>query len=128
MALVFLLDEHLSPKVAEITKSLGANFDVKSVLKCEQGDLKGESDEFILNYCIEKSFVLVTFDVNTIPQILKSWFDIGKNHAGIVFVSTKTLRSSDSVSIAKGLIRIGNEKSNKILKDSEWQNQIIFLQ
>lgn len=119
---VFFLDEHLSPAICDVVAALGEDIQIHSILTYQQGDLRGESDEEVLLFCRKNNFVLVTADLNTIPPLLKDWHDIGNTHAGVVFISNKSIRASDHVRIAKGLVQLALENSAR-----HWTDCVVFL-
>jgi UDP-glucose 6-dehydrogenase len=95
---------------------------LESILVFKNGSLRGSSDEELLEFCRKNKIVLVTGDLATIPALIKNWADSGKHHQGIVFISSKTIRLSDSTRIAKGLVQIAEDYAKM-----DWTNQILFL-
>lgn len=118
----FFLDEHLSPAIGDVVRSLNADLQVHSILTHQQGDMRGEPDEEVLLFCRKEGWILVTADLNTIPPLLKDWHDNGESHGGVVFISNKSIRARDHVRIAKGLVSLANQSSG-----AEWINRIVFL-
>lgn len=119
---MFLLDEHLSPEVVRIAKTLKAKFAVQSLHEWRSGLFVGQSDARILREAAREEMVLVTFDVNTIPALLQEMAVAGENHAGVVFVSSKTFAQNDSAGIAVALVRLRQSR-----KSGDWTNRIVFL-
>lgn len=114
----FLLDEHLSPKVAEICGEKCAI----SLHHWKNGALVGESDERILQAAAGEKFVLVTFDVNTIPSLLRDMAIQGESHTGVSFISTRSFAQNDSSGIASALLRLSENT-----KRESWLNRFVFL-
>jgi len=119
---MFLLDEHLSPGLARVAKALESGFPVQSIHEWRSGLFVGQSDARILREASRDGAVSVTFDVNTIPALLQEMAVAGENHAGVVFVSSKTFLQNDSAGIAAALIRLWH--SNKA---GDWPNRVVFL-
>jgi len=119
---MFLLDEHLSPEVVRIAKAMEPEFPVQSLHKWRSGLCVGQSDARILREAAREGITLVTFDVNTIPALLQEMLVAGEEHAGVVFVSSKTFAQNDSAGIAAALIRLWHSN-----KTGDWSNRIVFL-
>ena len=119
---MFLLDEHLSPELVHIAKSLATRFPVQSLHEWRSGLFVGQSDVRILREAARDGAALVTFDVNTIPALLQEMAVAGENHAGVVFVSSKSFSQNDSAGIAAALIRLWHSNKSK-----DWTNRVVFL-
>lgn len=119
---MFLLDEHFSPRLVRIAKTLEAECPVVSLHEWRDGLFVGQSDARILREAARNKTTLVTFDVNTIPALLQEMVVAGENHAGVIFVSSKTFSQNDSRGIATALIRLRRSE-----KAGNWTNRIVFL-
>ncbi|MCK9590128.1 MAG: DUF5615 family PIN-like protein [Terrimicrobiaceae bacterium] len=119
---MFLLDEHLSPELVRAAKAQAAKFLVQSLHEWRSGLFVGQSDARILREASRDRTVLVTFDVNTIPALLQDMAVAGEDHAGVVFVSSKTFSQNDSAGIAAALIRLWHSN-----KTGNWTNRGAFL-
>jgi predicted nuclease of predicted toxin-antitoxin system len=78
-----LLDEHISPSIAVQLRAKRAGIEVVSLK--EWGYL-GESDEVIITNAYYEGLTFVTYDLRTIPSLLKSWGEEGKTHGGVIFI------------------------------------------
>jgi len=117
-----LLDEHLSPDVGEGLRHTNKKIVVSWLAEWEGGRCLGRPDDFLLREARAQGLTLVTYDRKTIPPLLKTWAETGRDHGGIIFVDEKTIPSSD----IGGLIRA----LQKICKETErwnWTNRICFL-
>lgn len=120
--LKFFLDEHLSADICEIASKKTKKYVVESILTFKDGILRGSSDEELLEFCRKNKMILVTGDLATIPTLLKRWAEEERHHQGILFISSKTIRLSDSLRIAKGLVQIAEDYPKM-----NWTDQILFL-
>lgn len=84
--LSFLLDEHISPTVAEQIREKRPGVAIFSLLFWQEGKYLGLDDEIILKAARESKLTLVTYDQNTIPQILVQWGESSISHNGIIFI------------------------------------------
>ncbi len=93
-----LLDEHLPREVAE---ALGARFPALEAISIYDTAWRGLSDPQLLEVLDREEWVLVTRDVNTIPEFVKARLAAGLTHGGVIYADSKRLRQSD----VRGLIR-----------------------
>jgi hypothetical protein len=80
----------------------------------------GLADEAILEEAAAQKLTLVTYDLKTIPPLLKTWMEA--DHGGVIFVDNKTIPASDF----GGLIRALQELSRHATK-WDWRNRVYFL-
>ena len=117
-----LLDEHIWPGVASIIKSMLPLAKVESLHDFCGGRLMNCDDGIILRECQRKKWILVTFDVNTIPAILSEMAVNQEEHAGVIFVSSKSFAQNDHSSIARALVELARGEL-----DADWTNCVMFL-
>lgn len=117
-----LLDEHLWPGLVEMVSNLVTGHDLESVHSFDGGALVNQADSLILERARLEGRVLVTCDVNTIPEELRERAHAGKSHAGVVFLSSKSFIQNDHGSIAKALASL----ISKTAAD-DWTNRVVFL-
>jgi hypothetical protein len=121
--LKLLLDEHLSPAIAEGLHRKCNTLTVHGLAEWEGGRFLGLTDETILEAAAVQKLTLVTYDLKTIPPLLKTWMEAGHAHGGVVFVDNKTIPSPD----LGGLIRALQKLSQDTAK-WDWKNRVCFLQ
>ena len=120
--LKLLLDEHVSPDVAEGLRRRSKSLTVHGLAEWEGGRFLGMADEVILKEAAAQKLTLVTYDRKTIPPLLKMWAEAGHAHGGVIFVDEKSIPPSDF----GGLIRT----LQKLFHDStkwDWTNRVCFL-
>ena len=122
MSLKLLLDEHISPDVAERLRNRQKGIPVVCLAEWEAGRFMGERDDIILAEAARQKLTLVTYDLRTILPLLKGWAETGQNHGGVIFVDQKTISSSDFGGLARALQRLSLEST-----EGDWKNRIIFL-
>lgn len=79
-----LLDEMLSPKIAEPLRAAGG--DVTAISGAAQ--LKGMSDPDVLELSTSEKRVLVTANIRDFAPLDALWAAQGRTHGGILFIST----------------------------------------
>jgi predicted nuclease of predicted toxin-antitoxin system len=116
----FLLDENVDPRLAGLLARDGV--DAISLCQWQNGGYVSSPDREILLAAELEGRVLITHDVSSIPSVLEDLGAAGINHAGVVFVSWKTLESRSISSLARALENLVNE-----LGDVDWRNRMVFL-
>ncbi len=122
--LSFLLDENISPIVAEAVKKKRPEIEIISLFYWQKGQLLGHGDELILIAAHEANLTLVTYDLRTIPQILVEWGQAGIPHAGVIFIDDRSIASNNFGQLMRSLIWLWDN----YYSDDNWQNRLVFLQ
>jgi hypothetical protein len=120
--LKLLLDEHISPAVAEGLLRRNRWLTVFSMTMWERGEFLGRQDSECLDEAEARGFTLVTYDRRTIPPLLKARAEQGRKHGGVIFVDEKTISPSDT----GGLIRALGELA-RVTAKWDWRNRVCFL-
>ncbi len=120
--LKLLLDEHISPAVAEGLRRRHKGLLVLAMSEWEQGQFLGQDDAVILGEAGEQRLTLVTYDRRTIPPLLKAWLEEGLSHGGVVFVDEKTISPSDIGGLIKSLGELA-----EAAKRERWKDRVVFL-
>jgi hypothetical protein len=120
--LKLLLDEHISPDVADGLRQKQRGVFMLSLAEWEAGQFLGVSDELILTEAAARKRTLVTYDRKTIPPLLKAWAEAGRDHGGVIFVDEKTIAPSDLGGLVRAL-QIAVREFSK----ADWANAVMFL-
>ena len=120
--LKFLLDEHISPEVANGLRRRNRATEVRYMVEWENGYFLGQEDSACLREAAAQGLTLVTYDRRTIPPLLKTWAEEERTHGGVVFVDEKTISFADIGGLVWALTRLARETGN-------WDgaNRIYFL-
>jgi hypothetical protein len=120
--LSLLLDQNISPTVAEQARAKHSGIEIVSLYSWRGGAVVGAADPIILRGAAEEGLTLVTYDRKTFPPILAEWGTEGRDHAGVIFVDDRTVRSSEIGRLVRALIYYWNRESS-----GEWTNRAGFL-
>jgi len=118
----FILDEHISPAVANGLQRRNRSLIVRSMVQWEGGDFLGKEDFVCLLEAAKQRLSLVTYDRRTIPSLLKLWAEEGRSHGGVIFVDEKTISPADIGGLLRALISLAGEAG-----EIDWTNQVYFL-
>jgi hypothetical protein len=119
--LKFLLDEHISHRVADGLRR--REMLALPISQWKNGEFLGRDDSACLAGAAEESLTLVTYDRRTIPLLLRAWADTGRDHAGVVFVDDKTIQPSQPGALVRALAQLYRQA-----KRWDWRNRVCFLQ
>ncbi len=120
--LKFLLDEHISPDVADGLRRRNRTIIVRYMVEWENGDFLGQEDSACLQEAATQGLTLVTYDRRTIPPLLKAWAEEERMHGGVVFVDEKTISLTDIGGLVWALKRLLKETGKW-----DWTNRVSFL-
>ena len=120
--LKFLLDEHISPDVANGLRRRNRIVEVRYMVEWENGYFLGQEDSPCLREAAAQGLTLVTYDRRTIPPLLKISAEEEQTHGGVVFVDEKTISPADIRGLVWALSRLAKETRNWV-----WTNRIYFL-
>ncbi|HUI85174.1 MAG TPA: DUF5615 family PIN-like protein [Candidatus Binatia bacterium] len=117
-----LLDEHISPQVANGLRRQSRGLVVHCMAGWEGGNFLGQDDAACLRAAAAQRLTLVTYDRRTIPPLLKTWAEEGRRHGGVVFVDEKTISPADIGGLVRALLSLAKEAGK-----SDWSNRICHL-
>ena len=120
--LKLLLDEHISPDVANGLRRRNRAIEIRYMVEWEDGYFLGQEDSAYLREAATQGLTLVTYDRRTIPPLLKTWAEEERTHGGVVFVDEKTISPADIGGLVWALTRLARETGNW-----DWTNRIYFL-
>lgn len=120
--LKLLLDEHISPDVANSLRRRNRAIEVRDMVEWENGHFLGQEDSACLREAAAQGLTLVTYDRRTIPPLLKTWAEEERTHGGVIFVDEKTISPADIGGLVWALTRLARETGNW-----DWTNRVYFL-
>jgi hypothetical protein len=120
--LKLLLDEHISPDVANGIQRRNRSLVIHSMVQWENGNFLGKEDAVCLLQAAKQRLTLVTYDRRTIPPLLKLWAEEERSHGGVIFVDEKTISPADTRGLVRALISLADEAG-----EIDWANQVYFL-
>jgi hypothetical protein len=117
-----LLDEHLSPRIAEQLRRHRPEFDAQPLQEWQSGLYFGAEDAVILSAAAADRRTLLTFDQRTIVPLLCTWASSGMSHGGVILVDERTIAPGDIGGIVRAvLLLFGNEGT------LDWHDRVRFL-
>lgn len=120
--LKLLLDEHISPMVADGLRRRNRLLVVLCMAEWQDGEFLGQQDSACLKQAAAQELTLVTYDRRTIAPLLKAWGEEERKHGGVIFVDEKTISPSDTGGLIGGLSSLSRKTSKW-----DWTNRVCFL-
>jgi hypothetical protein len=120
--LKLLLDEHISPDVANGLRRRNRALEVHYMMEWESGRFLGQDDRACLREAAAQRLTLITYDRRTIPPLLKTWGEEERAHGGVIFVDEKTISPADIGGLVRALTSLARETGSW-----DWTNRIYFL-
>jgi hypothetical protein len=117
-----LLDEHLTPEIAEQVRAHNPNIPIVSIHHWRGGVYRGQPDELILEAAHEERLTLVTYDQRTIPPLVEWWGAEGRSHSGLIMVSEKSILSNHLGALVRSLLGLWERRGRE-----DWTNQMVYL-
>jgi uncharacterized protein DUF5615 len=99
-----LLDEHIALRVAHALRR--RSIDAIALSEWHAGSFLGRRDEDILAAAKIEGRTLVTYDLHTIPPLLRRLAQAGISHAGVVLVSVRSIPLGDTRRLTRSLGRL----------------------
>jgi hypothetical protein len=120
--LALLLDEQISTTIAVKLRRKQPQISIVGLSEWHEGKLLGLSDDRLLEAAAVEKLTLVTYDMRTIPPLLKTWAESGRSHGGIIFVAANAIRPCDFGGLIRALEMLYRSHFNE-----DWTDRIIFL-
>ncbi len=120
--LSLMLDENISYVVADRLTEQRPDVPITSIHRWNAGALLGADDEAILRECAQHALTLVTYDVTTIPPLLRRLADQGASHAGVIFIDRKSIAPRDVGGLVGALIGYWDME-----RSADWTNRVAYL-
>lgn len=107
-----LLDVHITKAAIGALAKAAPAVRVEHVAEWRRGTLRTASDGEILAACHEERRVLLTFDLRTIPGLLRHWAAEGRDHSGVIFADRNTVRPNRPAAVAAAVAALAADIGN----------------
>jgi len=117
-----LLDEHISPTVADGLRRRERLLVVHCMAEWKHGEFLGQQDSACLQQAAAEGLTFVTYDRRTIPPLLKAWAEEERKHGGVIFIDEKTISPADTGGLVRALVNLLRKTAKW-----DWANRVVFL-
>jgi len=115
-----LLDGHIPRAVGDALCKRYPGLDAQHLAKWRGGDLLASEDADVLLACAEEDRVWVTYDLATVPDLLRRFAEEERDHAGVFLVDDATIPPENIGALATALAslieEIGEEGTRNIVR------------
>lgn len=112
-----LLDEQLSPQVAELLRKAG--YDVEAVL--DRDDLVGRSDRVVFEVACSEGRAVITNNIKDFRPLAAEFLAQGRIHAGLILLPSSRTRSRDAIAaIANAIESILRDNVQGLNSGERW--------
>ena len=120
--LKLLLEEHISPDVADGLRRHSRSLIIHSMAEWEGGDFLGKEDSACLLEAAKQGLTLVAYDRRTVPPLLKIWAEQERRHGGVIFVDEKTISPAGIGGLVGALIQLFKQTGKW-----DWTDRVYLL-
>jgi hypothetical protein len=120
--LQLLLDENISPVVADGLTARRPDIRITSLYTWLGGGLLGQADPVVLQAAAQDGLTGVTYDVTTIRPLIYEWAALGIEHAGVILVDKRTISSRDFGGLIRAIEALWDRECTAV-----WTNRTMFL-
>jgi len=117
-----LLDVHVPAAVVDALVRRHADADIVHLRDWRDGACIGKEDQEILATAATEGRTLFTYDLRTIPSLLRTFAETNVDHAGVIFADDHSIPTDDVGAIAAALGALWREQG-----DENWTNRAVFL-
>lgn len=82
----------------------------------------GQADWVCLQEAFVQGLTLVTYDLQTIPLLLRRWTEETRSHSGVILVDERPISSADSERLVRALATLA-----KKTRMWDWTERVVFL-
>jgi len=117
-----LLDVHIAVAVAKGLARKCPGLLVEHLRDWQEGRQLAAPDADILQTAMAGGWTLVTYDLATIPSLLRQLAEERKHHAGVILIDDKTISSHNVGALVSALAELVSE-----LGELDWTDRTQFL-
>jgi predicted nuclease of predicted toxin-antitoxin system len=119
-----LLDEQLSPQIAEVLRKSG--YDVEAVL--DRDDLIGRSDRIVFEVACGEGRAVVTNNIKDYRPLAAEFLAQGRSHAGLILLPSARTRSRDAIAaIARAIEAILRDNPQGLRSSERWIGPLLGM-
>lgn len=115
-----LLDEQLSPRIAELLRDVGCDV-VAVVAVAERDELIGSSDAVLLEVATREERALITNNIKDFRPLAAALLAEGREHAGLILVPSTRVRTRAAIAgLAGGIEKLLRDHPDGLAGSERW--------
>lgn len=108
----FLLDVHIAKAAVGALHKAAPHVQAEHISQWRGGAFLRAEDAEILATCHVEKRVLITYDLATIPDLLRRWMVEDRPHSGVVFADENTVKPNAPAEVASAIASLAKEIGN----------------
>lgn len=117
-----LLDAHIRKTAVAALQRRLPRLDAVHIADWRGGAFRTAEDAAILAACFEDSRILVTYDLRTVPGLLRQYAAENRSHAGVIFGDRRSVPPNNPNAVARALAVLAGE-----IGERDMTNAVRFL-
>jgi hypothetical protein len=95
---------------------------IVAIQRWEHGHLLSAADDLVLLEAHKQKLTLVTFDLRTMPPLLRLWAERGIDHSGAILVDERTIPQNNVGGLVIALCALWKAQGHM-----HWTNRVVYL-
>ena len=104
-----LLDVHVAKATVGALRKIAPDIQAEHIATWRNGVLRRAEDEEILAACQAERRILLTYDLTTIPDLLRRWMAEDRPHSGVIFGDENTVGQNSPSEVASAVAALARE-------------------
>ncbi len=104
-----LTDVHVARATLGALRKLAPGIETEHIAGWRSGALLHATDDEILLACGTEKRVFLTYDLATIPDLLRRWIAEERSHSGVIFADENTVRPNSPAEVAAAVAALAEE-------------------
>jgi len=117
-----LTDEQISPAVADAVRRMHGELEITALCDWHAGHMLSADDALVLAEARREALTLASYDLRTLPVLLRALAEQGIDHGGVVLVDEASIRQVDVGGLAGALCALWVSQGRL-----DWTNRVVFL-
>jgi hypothetical protein len=104
-----LFDVHIAKATVAALRKIAPQIQAEHIADWHGGMLLQADDDEILSKCHTESRVFITYDMATIPDLLRRWIAKERSHSGLFFADENTIKPNHPAELASAVAALVEE-------------------
>lgn len=117
-----LLDVHVAKAAIGALRRVATRVQGEHISQTRDGAFLRADDGEILRACHAEKRMFLTYDLATIPDLLRRWMAEDRAHAGVIFADENTVRPNAPAEVAAAIAALAKE-----IGDADTTNLVRYL-
>jgi hypothetical protein len=117
-----LLDCHITKATLGALRDIAPGIRAELLSDWRRGAFRRADDAEVLMACYEERRAFLTYDLTTVPDLLRRWASEERPHSGVLFADTMAIPPNMPARVAAAVAKLAEE-----IGDADLENVVLFL-